>query len=130
LLSSRLTECYGAKNVFKNADDLKKSWYYKKWEEMKTAGEKPPTALTKLLDSSFPTMSAEAKKKIIELVTSAPAATDAEVAALTSKELAPLAPGLTTHHVSVAGQIFRIPHATWEELSKEVGTHDGINLDL
>jgi hypothetical protein len=108
-----------------NAEELKKAWYFKKWEELKTAGKKPPTALAQLLDSSFPKLSAEAKQKIVQLVTNAPQATDAEVADLTSKELAPLTSGLTTHHVSVAGHIFRIPHATWEEMSTTLGSHDG-----
>jgi hypothetical protein len=85
---SRLTESYGVKAVMKNAEELKKGWYLKKWEELKTAGKQPPTALGQLLDSSFSSMSAEAKKKIIELVVSAPEATDAEVAELTSRAYA------------------------------------------
>jgi hypothetical protein len=136
----RLQDILGYQSVVRNMDELKYPKYLKFWEEWKASGGKEGAAMASevdleageketggrrklidLLDARFPELKAEVKEKIVNLVITAEQASDQEVSELAEEVLNPLAPGLTTHYVSVAGTIYRLPTSVWQEVESTVG---------
>jgi hypothetical protein len=133
----RLTEILGYQSVVKNLDELRYPKYLKRWEEIKAKGGKEEAEggedlkeeedksgrkkMVDLLDARFPDLQAEVKEKVVNLVMSAAQASDQEISELADEVLDPLATGLSTHYVSVAGTIYRLPTNVWQEVATTIG---------
>jgi hypothetical protein len=147
LFCFRLQDILGYQSVVKNLDELKYPKYLKHWEELKKTGKDEAAAaateeedlgagipagarakLVMFLDNRFSHLKAEVKEKIVDLVAKADQASDREVSELAGEVLDPLARGLTTHYVSVAGTIFKVPTSVWQEVETALGPTGNVQL--